>query len=198
MKKEIVFATNNAHKLDEIGSFIQQHGLRVTIRGLKEVGIEEEIPENENTFTGNAWAKVNYIQQHYSINNVFADDSGLEIQALNNEPGVLSARYAGAHGNHQANIGLVLERMKNALNRDARFVTAIAGYWNGNPVEVIGEVEGKITRQPQGWGGFGYDPIFIPAGNSRSFAEMSTEEKNLLSHRARAVEKWAESLFLFP
>lgn len=189
MKNQILLATNNDHKLIEVRSWFEMNGLNKEVLGLSDAGIDIDVDENAPDFLGNAWLKVEAIREIWK-GDVIADDSGLCIQSLNLAPGVLSARYAGEHGNHPKNIAKVLQEMHNELNRSAYFITVLAGYWNNKPFTVEGKVHGRITRQIQGWGGFGYDPIFIPFGNSRSFAEMHMAEKNLLSHRAKAFENW--------
>lgn len=189
MKNQILLATNNDHKLEEVRSWFEMNGLNREVLGLSDAGIDIDVEENAPDFAGNAWLKVDAIREIWK-GDVIADDSGLCIQALNLAPGVLSARYAGEHGNHPKNIAKVLHEMHNQLSRSAYFITVLAGYWKDKPFTIEGKVHGKITRHMQGWGGFGYDPIFIPNGNSRSFAEMHMAEKNLLSHRANAFENW--------
>ncbi len=189
MKNEILLATNNAHKLEEVQAWILANRLPWKIIGLNEAGINIDVEENAPDFKGNAWLKVRAIQEFWK-GNIIADDSGFCVEALNGKPGVLSARYAGEHGNHQNNIAKVLDEMKNEVNRKSYFITVLAGVFNQIEFTIEGRVEGHVARQLQGWGGFGYDPIFIPSGNSRSFAEMHMEEKNQLSHRAKAFENW--------
>jgi XTP/dITP diphosphohydrolase len=189
MKNQILLATNNEHKIEEVKEWFHYQRISLEVVGLREVNIDVDVEENAPDFAGNAWLKVNAIRQKWS-GDIIADDSGLCINALNFQPGVLSARFAGEHGNHGQNIAKVLFEMQNEFERSAYFITVLAGYWKGNPFTIEGKVFGKIARAPQGWAGFGYDPIFIPEGNSRSFAELHMDEKNLLSHRAKAFENW--------
>ncbi len=183
--QQLVFATNNRHKLDEVSAMI---GGRFKLLSLEDIGCDEDIAENGVTFRENASIKSNYIYQKYNLN-CFADDSGLVVDALNGEPGVFSARYGGTHGDHEANIDKVLRGLGDNPNRSARFVTVISMIWNGIELLFEGTVEGSILLQRCGSKGFGYDPIFKPAGYEITFAEMSMNEKNAISHRARAVEK---------
>ncbi len=189
MNSPILLATNNNHKIEEVREWFRLNKMTRQVIGLKEAGIDIDVEENAPDFAGNAWLKVNAIRELWQ-GDVIADDSGLCVEALDFRPGVLSARYAGEHGNHNLNIAKVLLEMQGELNRNAFFITVLAGYWKGKPFTSEGKVYGKIARNHQGWGGFGYDPIFIPLGNSRSFAEMNMDEKNLLSHRANAFQNW--------
>ncbi|MEN9949031.1 MAG: hypothetical protein RL106_1854 [Bacteroidota bacterium] len=189
INNQILLATNNDHKIEEVKDWFLYQRMSREVIGLREANIDVDVEENAPDFAGNAWLKVNAIREKWS-GDVIADDSGLCVSALNLQPGVLSARFAGEHGNHGQNIAKVLLEMENELERSAYFITVLAGYWKGKPFTIEGRVYGKIARAPQGWGGFGYDPIFIPDGNSRSFAEMHMDEKNLLSHRAKAFENW--------
>ena len=185
MPFELVFATNNRHKLDEVAYKIKD---KLRLLTLEDIGCTEDIEETGLTFEENASIKSRYIYDKYHLN-CFGDDSGLIVDALNGEPGVYSARYVGEHGNHAANIKKVLEKLDGIQNRKARFVTVISLMWNGEEHLFEGIVEGVIRHQPTGNGGFGYDPIFQPEGYDITFAEMSMDEKNRISHRARAVEK---------
>ncbi len=189
MNKEILLATNNAHKLEEVQAWMIANRLQWRVIGLNEAGINIDIEENAPDFIGNAWLKVRAIQSLWK-GNIIADDSGFCVESLNGRPGVLSARYAGEHGNHPKNIAKVLDEMSGEVQRSAYFITVLAGVFHQKEFTIEGRVSGHVTRQIQGWGGFGYDPIFIPEGNSRSFAEMHMDEKNLLSHRAKAFENW--------
>jgi len=189
MKNEILLATNNAHKLEEVQAWMIANRLQWKVIGLNEAGINIDIEENAPDFIGNAWLKVRAIQSLWK-GNIIADDSGFCVESLNGRPGVLSARYAGEHGNHPKNIAKVLDEMSGEVQRSAYFITVLAGVFHQKEFTIEGRVSGHVTRQIQGWGGFGYDPIFIPEGNSRSFAEMHMDEKNLLSHRAKAFENW--------
>ncbi len=183
--RQLVFATNNRHKLEEVAAKIEG---QIKLLSLEDIGCYDDIAETGLTFRENASIKSNYIYQKYRLN-CFGDDSGLEVDALNNEPGVYSARYAGSHGNHEANINKVLEKLGSAIDRKARFLTVISLIWNGQEHFFEGSVEGIIRNERSGSKGFGYDPIFQPDGYDITFAEMTLDEKNRISHRARAVEK---------
>ena len=187
---KIVFATNNAHKLREVQQTV---GDKFEIVSLRECGVVEDIPENEPTLEGNALAKARYIYSRTGLS-CFADDTGLEVDALGGEPGVRSARYATDGHDDEANKRLLLERMEGKGNRGAQFRTAMALILDGEEYLFEGVVRGEILTQECGDGGFGYDPLFAPEGRSESFAEMSAEEKNAISHRGRAVRKLAEFL----
>ena len=188
--KEIVFATNNAHKLRELREIA---GDKFKILSLADINCHEDIPETAKTLKGNALIKANHIKEHYGYD-CFADDTGLEIEALGGEPGVFSARYAGEDCNSENNIDKVLEKLSGIENRAARFVTEIALIFEGETYMFEGEVKGEILTERHGEGGFGYDPIFKPVESNCSFAEMSAEEKNAISHRGRAVAKLFEFL----
>ena len=187
---KIVFATNNVHKLREVQQTV---GDKFEIVSLRECGVVEDIPENEPTLEGNALAKARYIYSRTGLS-CFADDTGLEVDALGGEPGVRSARYATDGHDDEANKRLLLERMEGKENRGAQFRTAMALILDGEEYLFEGVVRGEILKQECGDGGFGYDPLFAPEGRSESFAEMSAEEKNAISHRGRAVRKLAEFL----
>ena len=188
---KIVFATNNAHKLREVQQLL---GDRFTLITPRECGICEDIPEDEPTLEGNALQKARYIFQRTGID-CFADDTGLEVDALGGEPGVRSARYGSAEGHDdEANKRLLLKNMDGKENREAQFRTAIALIMGGEEHLFEGIVRGHILTAEQGDGGFGYDPLFAPEGDARSFAEMSAEEKNAISHRGRAIAKLVEWL----
>jgi XTP/dITP diphosphohydrolase len=182
---QIVFATNNEHKLTEISNLL---GDSFTLLNLKDVKIADVIPENLPTLEGNATFKARYIHKRTGMN-VFADDTGLEIEELNGRPGVHSARFAGVKKDFHANTEKVLKLMEGKKNRKARFRTVIALILNGSEFLFEGIVTGTILHREQGTGGFGYDPIFIPEGENKSFAEMSLNEKNSISHRAIAFKK---------
>ena len=184
-KMKIVFATNNHHKLIEISALL---GDSFILLDLQDVNIKDEIPEDLPTLKENALFKAKYIHTATGMN-VFADDTGLEIEALNGRPGVLSARFAGAQKDFSANTEKVLILMKGERNRKAKFRTVIALILNGSEYFFEGTVSGKILDEKRGAGGFGYDPIFIPEGKELTFAEMSLNEKNKISHRALAFEK---------
>ncbi|MBN2523031.1 MAG: RdgB/HAM1 family non-canonical purine NTP pyrophosphatase [Bacteroidales bacterium] len=186
----LIFATNNLHKLEEIRAAAPK---QYHISGLKDAGIIEEIPETMDTLEGNAIEKANYIFKKYSLP-CFADDTGLEVQALNNRPGILSARYAGPHGNSGKNIEKLLKEMTGIEYRNARFRTIIA-FINNKIIETFeGVVEGKIALKEAGENGFGYDPVFIPFGSHKTFAEMTIDEKKRISHRSIALNKFIDFL----
>ena len=187
---KIVFATNNAHKLSEVAQVVDDKFELVTLR---ECGIMEDIPENEPTLEGNALAKARYVYSRTGLN-CFADDTGLEVDALNGEPGVRSARYATDGHDDEANKRLLLERMQGVENRAAQFRTAVALIVDGKEYLFEGIVRGDIACEEHGAGGFGYDPLFLPQSGALTFAEMSAEAKNEISHRGRAVRKLAEFL----
>jgi XTP/dITP diphosphohydrolase len=182
----LCFASNNAHKLDEIRPLLPAS---VQLLSLADIGCHEELPETQPTLEGNARQKAQYVFDNYGVA-CFADDTGLEIAALGGEPGVYSARYAGPERESAANVDKVLHELATKPDRQARFRTVIALVRGGNETrEFSGEVAGNIAETPTGQSGFGYDPIFIPTeGDGRSFAEMTLSEKNRLSHRARAVD----------
>jgi XTP/dITP diphosphohydrolase len=182
--QQLVFATNNHHKLEEVSAKIKG---KLNLLSLDDIGCYDDIAETGQTFNENASIKSNYIYHKYKLN-CFGDDSGLEIDALNGEPGIYSARYAGTHGNHEANMDKVLNLLKNTTNRRARFRTVISLIWTGGEHFFEGTVEGTIRTGRCGTAGFGYDPIFEPGGYDITFAEMGVDEKNSISHRGRAVE----------
>ena len=182
---KIVFATNNPNKLKEIQSLIPKE---IEIISLNEIGYNEDIPETGDTLEANAFQKAHYIKDNFNYD-CFADDTGLEIDELNGDPGVYSARYAGPERNANANMNKVLNELKGKKNRKAQFRTAIALILKGEEHLFEGKVEGYISKDKQGNEGFGYDPIFIPENDIRSFAQMSMQEKGAISHRGRAVKK---------
>lgn len=188
---QLIFASNNQHKIQEVSAILKPMGFNVI--GLAQAGIHDEIPETADTIEGNALQKAKYIFEHYNFD-CFADDTGLEVEALNNAPGVYSARYAGEHKNDDDNIRKLLAQMQEIENRNARFKTVIALILNGQKYFFEGIINGKITHQKKGSNGFGYDPVFIPNGFDRTFAEMATAEKNSISHRALAIKKMADFL----
>lgn len=187
---KLVFATNNAHKLREVSQVV---GDKFTLITPRECGINEDIPEEQPTLEGNALQKARYIYARTGLD-CFADDTGLEVDALGGEPGVRSARYATDGHDDEANKRLLLERMQGMEARGAQFRTAIALIIGGKEYLFEGIVRGNITTEEQGEGGFGYDPLFVAEGHSLSFAQISAEEKNAISHRGRAVRKLAEFL----
>lgn len=182
---DLVFATNNQHKLQELQAIL---GNEFRLLSLKDIGCNEDIPEEQPTIEGNASQKSHYVFDKFAYN-CFADDTGLEIEALNGEPGVYSARYAGEEKNSEANMEKVLRKMAKINNRKARFKTVISLIINGKEHLFEGIVNGEILAEKTGNLGFGYDPIFMPDGFKKSFAEMEMDEKNKISHRARAVRK---------
>lgn len=188
--KRIIFATNNAHKLEEVKAIIGDSFELITLR---EAGITEDIPENEPTIEGNALAKARYVWEKTGCD-CFADDTGLEVDALGGAPGVHSARYATDGHDFGANREKLLREMADATNRAARFRTVVALIEGGKEHCFEGIVEGTITREEIGEGGFGYDCLFRPEGYERTFAELAPEEKNAISHRGRAVCKLAKWL----
>ncbi len=182
---KLVFATHNHNKAHEIQALLND---QIELITLDEIQCFEEIPETAATLEGNAKMKAAYVVEQFNMN-CFADDTGLEIEALNNEPGVYSARFAGEDRDPEKNMALVLEKLRDKSNRKARFRTVISLCWEGEFHEFEGIVEGEITTEKSGAKGFGYDPIFKPENSEKTFAEMDLTEKNTMSHRARAFEK---------
>ncbi len=189
--RELVFATNNKNKLFEIREILKEHPFQIL--SLEDIGCNEDIPEPFETLQENAMAKAQYVKEKFGLD-CFADDTGLEIEALNGRPGVFSARYAGEPSDSQKNMAKVLNEMMEIKNRKARFRTVIALILNDNQYYFEGNVNGRISERIEGEKGFGYDPIFYPENNSITFAQMSVEEKNEISHRARAVNKLIDFL----
>ena len=187
---ELIFATNNQHKVEEIRAVLND---RYTIITLKEAGIDIDIPEPHDTIEANASEKSKVIHQ-LTGKNCFSEDTGLECEALDGAPGVKSARYAGEHKNFQANIDLLQKNLLDKNNRKARFKTIISLIMDNKEYLFEGICNGQIIEEQRGNGGFGYDPVFVPEGSTLTFAEMSMEEKSLISHRARAVKKLVEFL----
>ena len=183
-KLKLVFATNNKHKLEEVQAMLTNFEL---VR-LADINCFDDIPETATTLEGNAILKANFITEKYGLD-CFADDTGLEVEALNNEPGVYSARYAGEDNNAEANMNKLLNNLKNNPNRRAQFKTAIALNIQGKQFIFEGVCKGTILTEKRGKSGFGYDPVFMPDGFNRSFAEMNLAEKGSISHRGKAVEK---------
>ncbi|TYP74298.1 non-canonical purine NTP diphosphatase [Aquimarina intermedia] len=182
---KIVFATNNPNKLKDIQSIVPDS---ITIVSLKDIGCDEDIPETSPTIEENAVQKATYVKEQYGYD-CFADDTGLEIIALNNEPGVYSARYAGSARDSKANIAKVLTNLNSISDRSARFKTVIALQLGETTHTFTGICEGSINQDPKGDQGFGYDPIFIPKGYKETFAELPASLKNKISHRAKAMQK---------
>jgi len=189
-KTEICLASNNAHKIVELQQML---GDTFLIKTMKDIGCEDDIEEYGTTFEQNSRIKADYIHNFYGVN-VIADDSGLEVEALNNRPGVYSARYAGEPTNHQANIEKLLLELDGIENRKARFRTVITLILDDKHYAFEGEVSGKITKELRGDEGFGYDPIFVPDGFEKTFAEMPAALKNQMSHRANAISLLLEHL----
>jgi XTP/dITP diphosphohydrolase len=190
-KKTIVFASNNQHKLEEIRAIL---GDKFEIRSLEDIGCNSDIPETSGTLEGNALQKAEFVKNFYGYD-CFADDTGLECDALGGEPGVLSARYAGGDGHDsEANMQKLLANLKDKDNRSAQFRTVIALIFNDNTYYFDGTVRGRIIDEKKGNGGFGYDPIFVPDGYDKTFAELGSDVKNTISHRALAVDKLAKFL----
>ncbi len=186
----LVFATNNQHKLEEIKELL---GDSIDLLSLNDIGCFEDIPEPKDTLEGNAAEKSFFVWNKYGLN-CFADDTGLEIEALDGEPGVYSARYAGEEKSAEKNIELVLQKLAKIKNRKARFRTVISLVVDGEETQFEGVVDGWILEEKRGTDGFGYDPVFQPDGYSKCFSEMSLDEKNQVSHRSRAVQKLVEHL----
>jgi len=183
-KLKLVFATNNKHKLEEVQAMLTNF----EIVSLADINCFDDIPETADTLEGNAILKANFITEKYGLD-CFADDTGLEVEALNNEPGVYSARYAGEDNNTEANMAKLLKNLKNNPIRKAQFKTAIALNIEGKQFIFEGICKGTILAEKRGKSGFGYDPIFMPDGFKTSFAEMNLAEKGSISHRGKAIEK---------
>ena len=183
--RKIVFASNNGNKIQEV-----QHQLKEQYKllSLADINCTEELSETSDTLRGNALQKAQYVAENYGVD-CFADDTGLLVDALNGEPGVYSARYAGAHRSNEDNMSLVLDKLGDSHHRSARFVTVICLIIDGQTHYFEGEVRGNITLKKSGEKGFGYDPIFRPEGFDRTFAEFTVVEKNKISHRGKAVDK---------
>ena len=187
---EIVFATNNSHKLEEARAILANS---VKVLSLSDIGCHDDIPETAETLEGNALIKARWVKDKYGYD-CFADDTGLMVDALNGAPGVYSARFAGEHCSPADNIVLLLEKLKGETNRKARFVTVVALIQGEKEYLFEGEIKGRIAEENCGKSGFGYDPVFIPENSELSFAEMLPEEKNAISHRGRAMKKLASFL----
>ena len=185
MKKKFVFATNNAHKLEEVTAIL---GDKIELLSMKDIHCHADIPETADTLEGNALLKARYIFENYNMD-CFADDTGLEVEALNGAPGVYSARYAGDAHNSEANMRKLLQDMEGIDNRKAQFRTVFALIINGKEHLFEGIVKGEITKHRCGSSGFGYDPVFIPEGYTQTYAEMGNTLKNKISHRALATNK---------
>ena len=184
--KSLYLATQNAHKVEELSALL---GDRFQIRSISDLHISEEIPETGQTLAENSMQKARYVAERFGVT-CLADDSGLEVRALNGAPGVFSARYAGEPKNDQANCAKLLGEMGDKKDRQARFVTVLTFHEDGQFVQFEGEIIGEITQEARGQQGFGYDPLFQPLNTDKTFAEMSLSEKNKIAHRARALEKF--------
>ena len=201
-RKLLIMATNNEHKLKEVRQILDYKD--ILIKGLEEVGCYDDIPETADTLEGNALLKARYMYSHYGVD-CFADDTGLEVEALDGQPGVFTARFGQMNGygnshDADANMQCLLDKLQGKENRKARFRTVIALVCEGKEYIFEGIVEGEILTEKSGQEGFGYDPIFSPEGKGLSFAEMSAEEKNQISHRGRAVEKliaWLKKEYIY-
>ena len=187
---KLVFATNNKHKLEEVRAIL---GNRIEVLSLNDINCHDDIPETADTLEGNALIKAKYIYDKFGVD-CFADDTGLEVDVLGGEPGVYSARYAGEECNSEANMHKLLHNLTGKNNRDAQFRTVIALIIKGEEKLFNGIVKGKISNEKMGDAGFGYDPIFIPEGFSESFAQMTSDMKNSISHRYRATEELSNYL----
>lgn len=186
----LCFATNNRHKIEEVRAHL---GPDFQLVGLEEVGCKDELPEEQPTLEGNSFQKAEYVFKNFGVS-CFADDTGLEVEALHGAPGVISARYAGEQRSAEDNMKLLLENLAGSENRRARFRTVITLITSAITKQFEGIVTGQIIDEHKGSGGFGYDPVFLPDGYHKTLAEMSMEEKNAISHRARAVNKLIEFL----
>ncbi|MEM1321251.1 MAG: non-canonical purine NTP diphosphatase [Bacteroidota bacterium] len=184
--KQLVFATANPNKVREVAAMLKDYDLPIV--SMKEIGCEDDIPETQDTLEGNALQKARYLRDKYQVD-CFAEDTGLEIDSLNGEPGVYTARYAGPERNADANMDLVLQKLQGQDNRQARFRTVFALILDGKEYTFEGKVEGRIGEEKQGEGGFGYDPLFWPEGHTVNFAQMPLAQKNEISHRGRALQQ---------
>ena len=190
MMKEIVFATHNAHKASEIRNIL---GDSVKVKTLTDINLFEEIPENGNTFEENSFIKADFVRARVSdFTMCIADDSGLMVEALDGAPGVFSARYAGEPADDKRNVAKLLDNLKGVENRRAKFITVITALINDKSYSFRGEIEGVIIDECRGTNGFGYDPVFVPDGYDLTFAQLPSEVKNSISHRARAIRKFVE------
>jgi XTP/dITP diphosphohydrolase len=188
--QRLALATNNRHKLEEVKFIL---GDQIELLTLEDIGCREELAEEQDTLEGNSLEKAEYVFNKYKIS-CFADDTGLEVASLNGAPGVYSARYAGPQRNADDNIALLLENLEEAINRQAQFRTVITLVSENGVYQFEGVVKGRIIEERRGTHGFGYDPVFVPDGFSETLAEMTMEEKNKISHRARAMQKLVDFL----
>lgn len=190
MKRKLVFATNNLHKLKEVSAIL---GTEIELLSLNDINCHTDIPETADTLEGNALLKAHFVYDNYKLN-CFADDTGLEVEVLNGEPGVYSARYAGDEHDSEANMLKLLYNMQGKENRQAQFRTVISLILDNTKYQFEGIIKGRITKEKKGSSGFGYDPIFIPEGYNETFAELGDDIKNRISHRAQAIHKLCEFL----
>ncbi len=190
-ERHLVFASHNRHKIQEVNDIL---GPGIRLSGLDDIGCHEDIPEPYDTLEDNAMAKARHVFSHYA-KNCFADDTGLEVEALNGQPGVMSARYAGQEKDSRANMNKLLRELDGVSNRKARFRTVIALIIDGKEYFFKGTVNGVITLESRGSGGFGYDPIFVPDGYDQTFGELDAATKNRISHRYAAIKKLADFLY---
>jgi XTP/dITP diphosphohydrolase len=188
--KKLVFATNNAHKLEEVRAILQE---KFEVAGLADIGCKTDIPETGTTLEANASIKSHFVVNNYN-QDCFADDTGLEVDALDGQPGVYSARYAGENASYRQNVDKLLKELDAFENRKARFRTVISLMMDGKEHFFEGVVEGRIIKVRKGSSGFGYDPVFVPDGYTQTFAEMDANLKNSISHRAKAIQKLADFL----
>ena len=184
MSRQLVFATHNQYKTEEVRQLLRD---QYEVLNLNDIGCDTDIPETADTFAGNAELKSSFVVDNYQID-CFADDSGLEVESLNNEPGIYSARYSGERGD-AANMAFLLEKLRGVTNRNAQFRTVISLIRNNEKFIFEGIIKGTIRETPTGANGFGYDPVFQPDGFTQTFAEMDMEQKNQISHRALAMRK---------
>ncbi|MDX5444128.1 MAG: non-canonical purine NTP diphosphatase [Hymenobacteraceae bacterium] len=187
---KLCFATNNANKLKEVRQMLEPE---YEVVSLQDIGCYDELPETQDTLEGNSKQKAMYVWKHFKVS-CFADDTGLEVESLNNEPGVYSARYAGPQRSNHDNITLLLQNLEGQQNRKAQFRTSITLILDGEVHQFDGVVKGHIIEELRGTEGFGYDPVFVPEHETRTFAEMSADEKNRISHRGRAIQKLVDFL----
>lgn len=191
MKRKLVFATNNLHKLEEVSYILRNE---IDLLSLNDINCHTDIPETSDTLEGNALLKAQFVHNNYGLN-CFADDTGLEVEALNGKPGVYSARYAGNVHNSEANMLKLLQDMEGIKNRNAQFRTVISLILDKKEYQFEGVIKGIIIEEKRGLSGFGYDPIFVPKGYYETFAELGDEIKNKISHRAQAINKLCKFLF---
>lgn len=186
----LILATGNPHKIREIQEILDD---QFEIKGLTDIGCTTDLPETSPTLEGNALQKARYVHEHFGVD-CFAEDTGLEVEALGGEPGIYTARYAGPQRDPDDNMNLLLQKLQTEENRRARFRTVVALILDDQTYTFEGIVNGAITQEKRGMGGFGYDPVFVPTGYDQTFAELPAEEKNKISHRSRAIRKLTDFL----